>query len=262
MAPSLHARPSIEGWQVCPDPDGGTPALELHTGAQIVTFRPGAHVSVSLDGGRTWHHGTRPVHSIYAATIAADVILMGLRHARAARATRHGMSVADRGRSEEERAERRAAAQARPVAGPSRAPRAARREGATRGGERRSGVDAPPQFVRFDDSAALRLALAHLDTLDPSVQGHAGNAAFFAAAVAIVRGFCLLPDGLGIVALDYYARDASPPWTATAKRTALRNAEAEGRMPWGVLLSTTAEGRALWGAWRDAGVGVRGRGRP
>ncbi len=117
----------------------------------------------------------------------------------------------------------------------------------------RAGTEPAPSHVRYDDPTAIRLARAHvaqLATLE-------GRGAFFAVAVAIVRGFCLLPETGAAPILASYAARCNPRWNAADQRRALINAQRLAEMPWGVLLASTAEGRALWSSW----TGGRGAGK-
>lgn len=218
----------ISEWMIVPSPDGALDRLEKRSARTVIRFDPrgcGSQVEVSINGGATWRHSRRTARSMAAAESIAEIEIDGWR--------------ADARRS--------------------RARRAPRGREKTRGGsfrpERRTARDAAPSFVRFDDPAAGDLARRYVRTeLDPSVEGHWGELALFGVAVAIVRGFCLLPDGLGGVVLAEWNRtEAKPPWSSARLRRALERAETRGSLPWAVLLSTSAEGRDLFRSWRRGG---------
>jgi hypothetical protein len=215
-------------WAIVPSTDGALDRLEKRTARTVIRFDPrgcGSQVEVSINGGATWRYSRRTARSMAAAESIAEIEI-------------------DRWRADARR---------------SRARRAPRGREETRGGrfapERRTARDAAPPFVRWDDPAAGDLARRYIRAkLDPSIEGRWGELALFGVSVAIVRGFCLLPDGLGgIVIAEWNRTEARPPWSSARLRRALVRAETHGSLPWAVLLSTSAEGRDLYRAWRWGG---------
>lgn len=256
-------------WHIVAE-NGERAHFEASIRGAIVRYRPaaskGGPVEVSLNGGQTWFYGF--ASSLRFAEISAESLIDAMRATNAVRANPRGMSI--RQRLGIASADSGSAAH-RATRGPGAA-RAARRspEGTSGGSERaelRTGADAPPSWVRWDDPQAAELALEHVTTaLDRSIETKGGNDALFGVAVAIVRGFCLLPDGAAANVIAAWNRtEAVPPWSPQVLRRALERAERIGNLPWGVLLSRTPTGRTLVGRWmRDArarAAGGRGAGK-
>jgi hypothetical protein len=242
-------------WQSRPGESGALPYLEKRgPGAVVLRFTLGATVAVSINGGTTWRHTFGPSRSPLFAEIAAQAVIDVWRAENASKDKRNadGMTLVERMSVDgpQMRAARLAARS--PTRGRSAsAPEGTRGEGLAL---RRSGDDPPPDGVSFDDPTAADLARVHIRTeLRASTQGELGDVALFGVAVAIVRGFCLLPDGLGAVVLDEWNNtEAKPPFSPAVLRRSLERAERFGVMPWAILLSLSSDGRALFGAWRSA----------
>jgi hypothetical protein len=222
----------IAEWAIVPSSiDGALDFLEKRHGRTILRFDPrgiGSQVAVSINGGSTWRYSRGLARSIAFAEAIAEIEIGVWRAAIAARR--------------------------------SRSRRALRGHEKTKGREiGASKHDPAPSFVRWDDPTAGDLARRYIRTeLDPSVSGRWGELALFGVAVAIVRGFCLLPDGLGGIVLgEWNATEAKPPWSSSRLRRSLERADKHGSLPWAVLLSTSPEGCALFGSWRG---GVQGEG--
>ncbi len=241
----------IAEWRQVSPGNGELPLLEKRHGQTILRFDPsglGSQVHVSIDGGRSWRFSHAAARSMRHAELIAAVTIDAWRAENAARRDRRSMPL--RARLDAERATA--------WKGSRRAPRG-REE--TRKREQRGETD-PRRCIRWDDPAAADLARDYIRTqLDPSVAGRSGDDALFGVAVAIVRGFCLLPDALGgIVLAEWNRTEADPPWPPAKLRRALERAEKRGSLPLAVLLSTTAEGRALFGSWSRAMGGGAGEG--
>ncbi len=58
-----------------------------------------------------------------------------------------------------------------------------------------------------------RRAIAYLDKTPPAISGQGGHSQTYAAAVALVHGFCLSPDHALQLLLSQYNPRCQPPWT-------------------------------------------------
>lgn len=104
---------------------------------------------------------------------------------------------------------------------------------------------------------AIERARLWLAAQPSSKAGEAGDRTLARAAVTLVRGFCLEPDGAAAVLLEEYDRRSEPPWGADKRRRVLVWAEKHGRMPWAAMLDQS--GRGFLDRGRGAGRGNAAR---
>lgn len=83
-----------------------------------------------------------------------------------------------------------------------------------------------------------------------ALAGEAGDRQLFSVALGLVRGFGLEPDGAAGLLLEEYDARSEPPWGERKRRAVLVYVEANGRKPWGYLLSAPAPARRGRGAGR------------
>ena len=74
---------------------------------------------------------------------------------------------------------------------------------------------APPPVAPREQSAEAveRRAVAYLDKCSPAISGQGGHATTYAAAVALVHGFCFSPDRTLQLLLGRYNPRCQPPWS-------------------------------------------------
>jgi hypothetical protein len=212
---------TIDRWSVRQSEIGGLDFLEMREAQTIFRFiPPGSQVDVSIDGGHAWRFSASPARSIVEAEAFGRAVARSWREECARRRTRrpHQQTM------------RAAVGQAR-----ARTARSARGEDGGHVIAFRDWRDPAPSGFAFDAPEAIALARMNLDTYRASVEKQNGSGDLFAVAVALVRGYGLLPDTYGGILLAEFNKTAEPPWRDRDLRRALVNAEAFGRMPWGVL---------------------------
>jgi hypothetical protein len=106
--------------------------------------------------------------------------------------------------------------------------------------------------VDLDDNTVRRRALAYLEAMPPAISGSGGHSATYAAATALVHGFCIPPEEALQMLIRHYNPRCEPPWAekelrhkvedAASKahdnpRGWLRNQKPEPPKPTGVDLS-------------------------
>ncbi len=74
------------------------------------------------------------------------------------------------------------------------------------------------------DSEVEDRALAYLSKMDPAISGSGGHNATYAAATALVHGFCLPPTTALRILLDQFNPRCEPPWTERELRHKVEDA--------------------------------------
>ncbi len=205
----MRAPYSKHVWRCVTPPDGARDHIERADGAaRLIGLGDARGALLEVRRGDDWQRlrSAVAIHSIRDAEIALDVAATVARARRAVRYSPRGWTLRERLGLDERR-----------PSAPS-STRAERRE------------------WRYDEPEALELARAYLDRYPPAVAGDGGTPRLFGAAVAIVLGFKLLPDGLGAIALEEYNARCVPPFAARELRRALVNAENYGQLRIGALL--------------------------
>ena len=81
-----------------------------------------------------------------------------------------------------------------------------------------------------------RRALAYLSAMPPAITGKGGHSATYAAATALVHGFCIPPDQALHMLLERYNPRCEPPWTEKELRHKVEDAAKKPHdMPLGCL---------------------------
>ncbi len=83
-------------------------------------------------------------------------------------------------------------------------------------------IHAPTPFVSED--AVLRRAAAYLDAMPPAISGQGGHSTTFAAATAMVHGFCLDRDAALQLLIERYNPRCEPPWSEKELRHKVEDA--------------------------------------
>lgn len=87
-----------------------------------------------------------------------------------------------------------------------------------------------------DVSRRIQRAIAYLEQMPPGVSGQDGSGATFRAAVAVVRGFDLEP-GIAFDVLSGFNDRCEPPWSEKELLHKIKNADEDGTVPRGYLLT-------------------------
>jgi hypothetical protein len=83
-------------------------------------------------------------------------------------------------------------------------------------------------------------AIAYLKEMAPAISGHGGHNATYAAATALVHGFCLPPERALALLLEHYNPRCQPPWTERELRHKAESAARNGhKHPYGWLRDLT-----------------------
>lgn len=86
-----------------------------------------------------------------------------------------------------------------------------------------------------DEARVFQRATAYLARMEPSLEGSGGDAALWAAALAMVRGFALGPQTAARLMLAEFNPRCRPPWSRRDLERKCRQAADRGQQPWGYL---------------------------
>jgi hypothetical protein len=86
-----------------------------------------------------------------------------------------------------------------------------------------------------DEARVFQRAVAYLARMEPSLEGAGGDAALWAAALAMVRGFALGPQTAARLLLSEFNPRCRPPWPRRDLERKCRQAADRGQQAWGYL---------------------------